>query len=380
MTSFVRPLVALVCCTVALAACAPGALTHDLAQPPSFEPAKQTKCAVTKSQARPLIVEWPASDRAALESQARRGRVVVRYSGCELEVLRGCQAPGSYSYTALTPKRETVSIHDQDELYAHMPVHAASFEGALERNGQLEVSMTIVGMFESLTSPPSAAQLEGACDGATHVISALTIGAFEFYAGAGARVEAGGGVLGVKAGGKSESRREELSFDGDDGACRAASRDDDHPPDGCGGLLRIEVVPVLSAAPRDETGPVAAKTEAPKEGPEAEPKAVDRVDAEPPATLAPEDEGFVDDHGGAGWGNRCFAHARAGRLESARAACHRGLAVRPSPAIRGAILYSLAVIEEQAGDRDRACDWLKQSLEARPGNAPTLNKRDGLGC
>jgi hypothetical protein len=41
--------------------------------------------------ARPLIVEWPSADRAALEAQASHGLVVVRYEGCEMEVLRQCR-------------------------------------------------------------------------------------------------------------------------------------------------------------------------------------------------------------------------------------------------------------------------------------------------
>ena len=103
-------------------------------------------------------------------------------------------------------------------------------------------------------------------------------------------------------------------------------------------------------------------------------------DPEPLAVLAPEDRGYRDTQGGAGWGNRCFVHVRARRLENARAACQQGLAVNPSPAIEGAILYSLAVAEELAGDPRRACRLLGQSLDVRPGNGPTRAKHDALRC
>ncbi len=379
------------------AACSPGAPTAGLARPPEFAPEGQTKCGVTKSQSRPLIVEWPAPDRAALESQSRRGRVVVRYSGCELEVLRHCHAPGEYEYAALTPKRETVSIRNADDLYAHIPVHAAKFEAALERSGELNVSMTIVGMYESLSPPPAGDELDGDCRGATHVINALTVGAFEFYAGAKAGAEGSAKVLSAAAGARSSSARETLSNDGQDASCRQSAREDVQPPDGCGGLLRIEVIPVGQSVGSAST-PRLKKAKALADEPRVIDEALtpptprcrtgqqlvdgrcrDRTDA-PRSELAPEDRGYRDTQGGAGWGNRCFAHVRAQRLPHARAACNKGLEMNPTPATRGAILYSLAVTEELAGDRRRACALLLRSLQVRPGNGATQAKQDALGC
>jgi hypothetical protein len=377
------------------AGCSPGTPAGALARPPEFAPEGQTKCGVAKSQTRPLIVEWPASDRAALESQSRRGRVVVRYSGCELEILRQCRAPGTYEYAALTPKRETVSIRNADELYAHIPIHAAKFEGALERSGELNVSMTIVGMYESLQPPPQPDDLDGDCRGATHVINALTVGAFEFYAGAKASAGASVELLTAAAGAKSSSARESLSNDGDDAACRLATRKDQDPPDGCGGLLRIEVIPVAPLASRSGGSPTKARAVPRRAAFGAPPSASNKPcsasqrlvegrcqnrPGEPRAELAPEDRGYQDTLGGAGWGNRCFAHARARRLENARAACQQGLGMNPSPPIEGALRYSQAVIEELAGDPPRACRFLSQSLSVRPGNGPTQAKREGLGC
>ncbi|MBW2457386.1 MAG: hypothetical protein JRI68_22960 [Deltaproteobacteria bacterium] len=380
------------------AACSPGAPTAGLTRPPEFAPEGQTKCGVTKSQSRPLIVEWPASDRATLESQSRRGRVVVRYSGCELEVLRHCRVAGEYEYTALTPKRETVSIRNADDLYAHIPVHAAKFEAALERSGELNVSMTIVGMYESLAPPPRRDELDGDCGGATHVINALTVGAFEFYAGASTSAEASAKVLSAAAGARSSSARETLSNDGQDTACRQAAREDVQPPDGCGGLLRIEVVPVGQAvATASKRGPQKAKalvakhqrvTDESLSPPTPQCSAGQQLvdgrcldpTAEPRAELAPEDRGYRDTQGGAGWGNRCFGHVRARRLTHARAACNNGLEMNPVPAIHGAILYSLAVTEELAGEPRRACALLIRSLDVRPGNDATEAKRDALGC
>jgi hypothetical protein len=87
-----------------------------VAELPSYQPEGQTKCSIAPSQTRPLIVEWPSADRVALETQARRGVVAVRYDGCEMMVLRHCVVPGSYRYSAATRQDDNLSIKNDDEL------------------------------------------------------------------------------------------------------------------------------------------------------------------------------------------------------------------------------------------------------------------------
>lgn len=240
------------------AACGGPNLASQIAKPPEFAPKDQTKCGVTKSQARPLIVEWPSADRAALESQVKRGLVAVRYEGCEMEVLRRCQAPGQYRYTGITRKRDRVTMRDADELYANIPAYAAKFEGKLETAGQLNVAMTIVGTYESERPSIHADELTGECAGATHVVTALTAGAFEFFAGAEAEAAAGVEAMGAAAGGRSKSQRETLNQDGDDAACEKATSKDQSPPEGCGALLRVEVVPLDAPRSAEEKAKAAA--------------------------------------------------------------------------------------------------------------------------
>lgn len=238
----------------AIAGC--GSASRPMAQAPAFEPAGQSKCAVKKSSDRPLIIEWPSSDRAALESSAKRGLVVVRYSGCEMEILPRCQLGGSYRYTATTRKLEKVSIRDADELYAQVPVGAAKLEGKLEKAGQLNVAMHVVGRFDAVE--PEKPKLEGACDGATHLVTAMTTGAFEFFAGAEAEAGGGASVLGAGAGSKSSSKNELLSRDGEAEACASSAPDASGPPSGCGAILRLEVSELGSVATLAKAPPAAA--------------------------------------------------------------------------------------------------------------------------
>jgi hypothetical protein len=90
-------------------------------------------------------------------------------------------------------------------------------------------------------------ELQGSCDGATHVVSALTVGAFTFTAGADATVGASATVMGAGGGAQSTSTRETLNADGDEGACQKATLDDKGPPQECGALIRVEVVPLGAA-------------------------------------------------------------------------------------------------------------------------------------
>lgn len=222
--------------------CGGGNTASELVKAPEFNPVGQTKCSVGKSQTKPLIVEWPAADRGALEAQKTKGIVAVRYRGCEMEVLRQCSGPSPYAYTPVTPKQDNIRIRDEDELYATIPVYAAKFEGKLRTAGQLSVDMTIVGSFESGLNGLKRSELEGDCSKATHFISAITTGAFEFAAGGSAEVGAGVEVAGAGAGAKSSAEREVLNRDGYKKACQEATSDDETPPEGCGALLRVEVV------------------------------------------------------------------------------------------------------------------------------------------
>jgi outer membrane protein OmpA-like peptidoglycan-associated protein len=230
-----------------VAACGRGNLASEIAQAPEFNPEGQTKCKVQASQAKPLIVEWPSADRAELEAKAKSHVVVVRYDGCEMQVLGQCKAPVGYSYTSVTPKEDTISIRNEDELWASIPMGAAKFESKLAATGQLNVAMTMVGRFEAERPQLRRDELSGVCDGATHVLSGLTVGAFEFYSGADAEISAGVSVVGVGAEGGSKSSKETLAKDGDPKTCRQEGDFTKVPPRGCAALLRVEALPLLAS-------------------------------------------------------------------------------------------------------------------------------------
>jgi hypothetical protein len=172
---------------------------------------------------KPLVVEWPPADRASLEAQAKRGVVPVHFDGCQMEVLRQCQAKAKYRYTPITPKHDSLKISNEDELYAHLPIGAATLEGTLKRAGELNVSMTFVGTYESDQDIVTKDALEGDCAQATHVVMALNVGSFDFVAGASATVGAGATAFGIGAKGTSGAERDTISHDGSEEACAKSS-------------------------------------------------------------------------------------------------------------------------------------------------------------
>ena len=230
----------LVACAVS--ACGAGNLASNLNTPPT--PGDPAKCGETRKEERPLIVEWPSSDRMALETRARQGVVIVHYVGCEMEVLQRCRVAAKYSYLGGTRKVDKVVMKDADDLYANLPVGAANFAANLQRSGQLTVAMNLVGRYEAASSTVGADELQGECEGATHFVYGVTVGAFDFFAGGDASVGASGGIAGFGAGGHSEADRQTLTTDGDASACDKASPDDRAPPPQCGALIRLEVVPL----------------------------------------------------------------------------------------------------------------------------------------
>ncbi len=241
---------------VGLAACTPNLAAT--ARAPELDRPGETKCGVKKSQSEPLVVEWPSAARAKLEALSRTGVVAVRYQGCEMEVLASCNAPGKYGYTAITPKHDHVAIKNEDDLYAAIPLGAARLEGKLETAGELDVDMAIVGRFAADRAVVRPDELQGPdCSKATHVVSALEVGAFDFYAGAGTSVGASAGALGAGGGGSAKASKELLNSDGRMNVCDGASTSDGKPPDGCGAILRLEVVPLGEAKRETPSAPAA---------------------------------------------------------------------------------------------------------------------------
>ncbi len=183
----------------------------------------QSKCKVAASAENPLVTEWPASEKANLEARLREGGVVVSYSGCEMKLLPQCRVRGAYGWRRTTTTTDVVEIHDADELYAKLPLGAVSLEGQLERSGRLAVQTTIAGQLE-LQGWDKQVSEDATCAGASHLVGALSIGAFKLRAGGSLKAKGGVGVVGVgSTGAATQSSESVLREAGSPDACKEST-------------------------------------------------------------------------------------------------------------------------------------------------------------
>jgi hypothetical protein len=251
------------------------------------DPTPLAKCNVTKSQASPLVTEWPASEKAHLESLLSERVVVVSYSGCEMRILDGCRVEGTYAFKRTTLARDTVEITNEDDLYAKIPLGAASLEGELATSGRLAIHVTVAGQrrleggVDELPDTP-------ACRSATHVVTALSIGAFDMVSGGGVRAGGGIEVGGAGVGARHKAEESVLRSAGASDACRETGTDKENVD--CSSPIQVFLTPVSELATatgparRPEATPVPAE---PTTEPAIEPIAPPPEAFQPPEPVEP---------------------------------------------------------------------------------------------
>jgi hypothetical protein len=204
------------------------------------DPTAGTKCKIASGQEAPLVTEWPASEKARLESLAARQVVAVAYSGCELRIVDSCRVPGSYTWRPTTLATDTVEIADADELYAKLPLGAVGLEGQLQRSGRLAVKTTVSGHLE-LAELPTTLPVSGSCAGVTHLVQGISVGAFRLVSGG--SIATGGGVEvgGVGAGARTRSEENVMREAGDPARCGEFT--DTAPHAQCASPIQVFLVP-----------------------------------------------------------------------------------------------------------------------------------------
>jgi len=210
-------------------ACGGPGIVSPLAHAPET-PGDQTRCRLAANQENPLVTEWPASEKANLEARLREGSVVVSYSGCTLRMLPSCRARGAYQWRRTTISSDMIEIRNADELFAKLPIGAVSLEGELQRSGRLAVQTSVAGQLQLAGFDPSSIPKGGECEGATHVLGALSIGAFKLRSG-GAAKAGGQASLSViaSARGSSESEETIMREAGAPARCELATEAAPHP-------------------------------------------------------------------------------------------------------------------------------------------------------
>lgn len=164
-----------------------------------------------------ITMDWPPTERADLEVAAHAGAVVLRRTGCEVEVLRNCSAPGAYRYQGVASSKSEVVVHTAAELYRLLPTRGEQLERFAQRPEGLRLTAITAGRMQLDTAPARSA-LQGDCGRATHVVTEIRRGAFEVASG-----------------------DEKLLSGGDASACAASEQGAAAPPQRCSEVLRLEL-------------------------------------------------------------------------------------------------------------------------------------------
>jgi hypothetical protein len=235
----------------ALSSCVWGSGTRGARSLLPVAPSESGKCRVAASQSSPLVTEWPASEKSNLEVLSHSGAVAVAFSGCSLRVLPECRVRGGYRWQRTTPATDSLQINDTDELFAKLPLGAASLEGELKRTGKLAVKTVISGQLRLDGAEPADVPADGACAQATHVITAVSIGAFALTAGGSRLGSVGASVKLGEAKLESERAAEQLRSAGDFDSCNNAT--DENPHANCASPIQVFLAPLPGRAA--EEGP-----------------------------------------------------------------------------------------------------------------------------
>lgn len=199
------------------------------------------KCEIAaKQNLDPLIVEWAGTEKVALDATSQRGLVVVAYEGCSLRVLRRCNIQGAYDMAGVTPSRDKRDIKSQDDLYTYLPLGVATLSGELSQGRQLALDYVATGQRSYEGEPP---RLGDGCDGATHYVKRIMVGAYKLDTLATGKAAAEGNVLFVEGGAKHSESDERRKTSGDPDLCEK-----DPKAMNCSAPIQLELV-ALSSAP-----------------------------------------------------------------------------------------------------------------------------------
>lgn len=224
------------------------------ADTPTNTPGGAEGSAAEKVSKRPFVVNWAPTERTALETRAQDGPVVIawkRDTG-EVEVLGRCRLTADpYRFVASSHSSQTMTTSTKMDLGVHFPFSGPVNLGAkLEKFGEINVEYHTIGEYKLDVDQVKIDDLEGDCAGATHLVVALSVGAFKFFAGDSMAGSVSADVpMAAGASGGASQKSESLDAGGDPEACKTATRKATEPADRCDSVLAIELMAITHDSP-----------------------------------------------------------------------------------------------------------------------------------
>ncbi len=227
--------------------------------------AGKNKCD-SANHTRPFIIEWDATDMSSFQSFSDSDVIMVKYEGCELHVLDGCKdeamkgAYGSYKPITWTSGGvESVDVANEGELYAKLPLGAASLAPRVESGEKFHMEYYVSGTRNSTRDKIYKGDLSKnpACAEATHFVYGYNLGAFALASRSKLAGELGGSYFGFGAGAKKSSTTQADKRGGDLSACAGDSA---REVDTCKVPIRLTLRPVTDGGNPDGKAAQAEET------------------------------------------------------------------------------------------------------------------------
>lgn len=205
-------------------------------------PDEQSRCQAAAVSGAPLVTEWSPAEKANLQARLRSGALAVEFTGCTMRPITSCTLRGSYRWQRTTLSSESIEIHNQDDLFAKLPLGAFALEGELARAGRLAVRTMVSGQYVLEGSTAQDVPDYGDCSAATHLLVGMSMGSFKLHSGG--SLEAGGKVgAGAYQGGAQTSSSETLLREaGDFDSCKVAN--DESPDINCSSPIQAFLTPL----------------------------------------------------------------------------------------------------------------------------------------
>lgn len=208
--------------------------------------------------AEPLIVDIRSSDRTDFEVAMKESVAVVRFDCKTLKLLKTCKYQGNYAFVGITRDEQLVTLEGKDEIGANLPISGVKIASEIKAGSSLNLALITVGKRSAAVQEVLKEDLQGDCEGATHVVRGAYVGAFAMGTGTVGEAKVVADVFGAGGRASSLSGRQASTKQGDIGACKTSTTDATKPPEQCSAMTRLELMPLAS---RRKTAEEAKKSE-----------------------------------------------------------------------------------------------------------------------
>ncbi len=232
----------------------------------------ESRCQQGDRRLTPFVINWDATRQAELSAATEDSLVVVKMSGCSLDLVPSCRVPGEYRFRETSGNEQRLYVSSQDDLYAKLPLSVAELGATIGRKQAVSLRYFVRGVRYATAPALYRSQLGPGCEQATHFLLNYATGAYELDVAKDGSRGASAAALGAAAGARHADSRRVLYRAGNFGGCTAGAR--------CDAPVRLRLLPILPGEPPEALRAALARaTSAPRAGAQVDMTEDERVKA-----------------------------------------------------------------------------------------------------